>query len=131
MTDEALRRIFHSGCHVRTQLPLAIDPSSEPEPDLAVVKGSGRDYIEAHPSSAVLVIEIADTSLEYDRRKGRVYAGSGIPEYWIVNLADRCVEVYRDPSAGAYRFSKRFMPGETIILLQAPEANISVADILP
>jgi Uma2 family endonuclease len=130
--EEALRSAFKSGYDVQTQLPLALGPSSEPEPNLAVVSGSWRDYRDAHPSSAVLIVEIADTSLEYDRnRKGPLYAGSGIPEYWIVNLTDRCVEVYRDPSAGAYRFSKRFAPGETIVPLHAPEASVSVADLLP
>jgi Uma2 family endonuclease len=129
--EEVLRSVFHSGYHVRLQLPLALDPSSEPEPDLAVVPGSWRDYLDAHPSSPVLVVEIADSSLEYDRgKKGQIYAGSGIAEYWIVNLRDRCVEVYREPSARAYRFSKRFMPGESIIPLKAPEAIIPVADLL-
>jgi Uma2 family endonuclease len=131
-TEEALRSVFHPGYHIRMQLPLALDPSSEPEPDLAVVQGSWRDYRDAHPSSAVLVVEISDTSLEYDRgQKGRVYAGSGIAEYWIVNLKDRCVEVYREPSASAYRSSRRFVPGESIIPLKAPEARISVEDLLP
>jgi Uma2 family endonuclease len=130
--EEALRSVFNFGYDVRIQLPLAVARSSEPEPDLAVVQGSWRDYRKAHPSSAVLVVEIADTSLEYDRgQKGRVYAGSGIAEYWIVNLKDRCVEVYREPSASAYRSSRRFMPGESIIPLKAPEARISVEDLLP
>jgi Uma2 family endonuclease len=129
--EEALRSAFALGYDVRTQLPIALSPSSEPEPDIAVAPGSWRDYVDAHPSSAVLIVEIADTSLEYDRHKGRVYARSGIEEYWIVNLADRWVEVYGDPSDGVYRFSKRFMPGEIIVPRRAPDASISVADLLP
>jgi Uma2 family endonuclease len=130
--EEALRSVFHSGCHIRVQLPLALGSFSEPEPDVSVAPGSWRDYLDAHPSSAVLVVEIADTSLEYDRRrKGPLYAAAGIEEYWIVNLTDHCVEVYRDPSAGSYRSSKTFTSGDTIIPLKAPEAGISAADLLP
>jgi Uma2 family endonuclease len=111
---------------------LALDPSSEPEPDLSVVVGSWKDYRETHPSSAVLVVEVADTSLEYDRdRKGSLYARARIADYWIINLPEQCVEVYRDPEQGIYRSRRRFMPGEKISPLAAPDATINVADLLP
>jgi len=132
LAGDALRVAFGPGFHVRTQMPLALDPISEPEPDVAVVPGSPRDYREAHPTAALLVVEIADATLVHDRqRKGSLYARAGIQEYWIVNLVDRCVEVYRDPLLGHYDSSRRYLPGDHITPLVAPESKISVADILP
>jgi Uma2 family endonuclease len=132
LTEDALRAAFGSAFEVRAQLPLALDPASEPEPDVAVVPGSPRDYREVHPTAALLVIEIADTTLVHDRqRKGSLYARAGIQEYWIINLVDRCVEVYRDPLQGRYGSSRRYLPGDHITPLVAPESKISVADILP
>jgi Uma2 family endonuclease len=97
-----------------------------------VTPGSWRDYLDAHPSSAVLVVEIADSRLEFYRsRKGPLYASSCITEYWIVNLVDRCIEVYRDPSAGVYSSCRRVMPGESITPLNAPGGGIPVLDIIP
>ena len=132
LAEEALRKAFGAGFEVRAQAPLALSPHSEPEPDIAVVRGNARDYRDAHPQTALLVVEIADSTLEYDRRrKASLYARAGIPEYWIVNLADPCVEVYRDPDQGSYSFSQRFLPGDRISPLAAPETKIAVADILP
>src|SRR5262245_24175981 len=67
LVEIALRRAFATAAYVRAQLPLALDPDSEPEPDIAVVAGSPRDYRDAHPSSALLVVEVADASLVFDR----------------------------------------------------------------
>ena len=98
LTEDALDRAFGNGFWVRSQLPLALNDLSEPLPDLAVVPGKPRDYSE-HPSTAQLVVEISDSTLSYDRRqKQSLYAMSGLPEYWIVNLVDRQVEVYRTPT---------------------------------
>jgi len=132
LATDALRASIGSGVVVRAQLPLAADPHSEPEPDIAVVRGTPRDSCEAHPTSALLIVEIADATLDHDRqRKGSLYARAGIQEYWIVNLNDRCVEIYRDPGQGSYRFSCRRMPGETISPIAAPGKQIAVSDILP
>ena len=85
--------------HVRVQLPFALDPASEPEPDLAVVAGTPRDYLAAHPDSALLIVEVAETTLGFARRsKGSLYARAGIAEYWIVNVGDGALEVYRNPA---------------------------------
>lgn len=93
-----LRRAFGERDDVRVQSPIGLDDTSEPEPDLAVVPGHPKDHLRAHPSSPVLVVEVADTSLAKDRlRKGGLYARAGIADYWIVNLVDRVVEVYRQP----------------------------------
>jgi Uma2 family endonuclease len=137
--EEALRIAFPAGYDVRVQLPLALDPSSEPEPDLSVVPGSWRDYPDAHPASAVLVVEVADASLDYDReRKGSMYARAGIADYWIVNLPAGRIEVYRDPApsdealcGGAYRTIRHLAPGENLRPLSAPDRTIAVADLLP
>lgn len=86
--------------HLRTQGPLALADDSEPEPDIALVEGTLDDYADAHPTTARLVVEISDTTLAADRQvKSRVYARASIPEYWIVNLVDRQVEVYTEPGA--------------------------------
>ncbi|MGI9334733.1 MAG: Uma2 family endonuclease, partial [Gammaproteobacteria bacterium] len=78
LLDNELRNICEGGFHVRVQMPLALDDSSEPEPDLAIVSGNPRDYSRAHPGSAALVVEISDTTLSYDRNtKKRLYARNG------------------------------------------------------
>ena len=90
--------------HVRVQLPFALDPASEPEPDLAVVAGTPRDYGEAHPDSALLIVEVAETTLGFARRsKGSLYARAGIAEYWIVKwgpVARGLPEPAEDRAAG-------------------------------
>ena len=98
-TQEALRAAFGAGWEIRGQGPIALDEESEPEPDLAVVPGTFRDYRAAHPSSPALVVEISEASLALDRaHKGSLCARAGLADYWIVNLPERCLEVYRDPS---------------------------------
>ena len=83
-------------------MPLRLGEITEPEPDVAVIAGSIRDYTDAHPSTAALVIEVADTSLAYDRTtKASLYAKAGIAEYWIINLNNRQLEVYRSPRVDA------------------------------
>jgi Uma2 family endonuclease len=124
---DVLRRAFGDAFTVRVQHPLVIDPDGEPEPDLVVVAGSAFDYFEEHPRSASLVVEVAGSSLGYDRReKTRLYARAAIPEYWIVNLVDRVVEVHRSPSASGYRDVWSVRPSETISPLAAPAATIVV-----
>ncbi len=131
--EEALRVTFGRAFDVRVQLPLALGPDSEPEPDVAVVRGHWRDYVNAHPTTALLVVEISDSSLDFDRRrKARVYALAGIPEYWIVNLADRVLEVHRDPGADVgYQTQQRLGADQAISPLATPSANIAVKDLIP
>jgi Uma2 family endonuclease len=139
LTAEALRVAFGPGWSVRVQLPLALDDLSEPEPDLAVVPGAPRDYREAHPSRPVLVVEVAGASLDLDRNvKAGLYARAGVPDYWIVNLMQRVLEVRREPTATAshllgwdYRLVTVLGPTGAIAPLAAPTSQISVADLLP
>src|ERR1043166_4705708 len=98
-TAAVLRRTFGDGWYVRQQDPIALDDASEPEPDVVVVPGTDLDYFDDHPARPVLVVEVAETSLYYDRgRKSSAYARAGLPDYWIVNLVDWQIEVYRRPA---------------------------------
>ena len=139
LAAEALRRAFGAGWTVRVQDPIAPDDESEPEPDVAVVAGSPREYLAAHPSRPALVLEVSNSSLAFDRRdKGSLYARAQILDYWIVNLVDRVLEVYRDPVLSAdalygwsYARVLRLGPEATISPVAAPAASISVTDLLP
>ena len=138
LADSALRIAFGPGWRIRGQLPIALDDESEPEPDLSVVAGDPRDSGHQHPSRPALVIEIAESSLVFDRKtKGPLYARAGVPEYWIVNLADGVLEVYRDPmgasGAGGGRYATVLVLDATGVVapLAAPGARIRVADLLP
>lgn len=135
MVEEALRAVFHTGWDVRSQLPIALDPDSEPEPDVSVVAGSFRDYPTAHPTSPVLVVEVADTSLTLDRgEKAALYARAGVREYWIVDLANGELEVRRDPDAeagGRYATVLRLPRSATVSPLAASHATVAVADVVP
>jgi Uma2 family endonuclease len=130
---------FGNGWYARHHAPLALGEHSEPEPDVAIVAGRPRDYLAAHPSTAALVVEVADSSLRLDRRfKAAIYAAAGLPEYWIVNLVEGSVEVYRNaqpPSAesdvGRYRSVEVVRPPATVTPLSAPGCRIAVADLLP
>lgn len=90
------------GCHVRQEQPLTL-VDSEPEPDVAVVKGDASDYRFAHPTTAEFIIEVAIASLELDREKGAVYAAAGVGEFWIVIPDEKAIEVYTSPSADGYQ----------------------------
>jgi Uma2 family endonuclease len=129
--SKAMETVFRRGYDVRPQLPLTIGAHSEPEPDIAVVPGSPDDYRDAHPSAAVLVIEIADTTLDFDRtRKQALYAQARIPEYWIVNLVDGVLEVYRDPHESKYGTVQRLGPDDAIAAEAAATAHVQVRDLL-
>lgn len=132
LAERTLGRVFAQGFTVRAQLPLALGGWSEPEPDAAVVRGAIQDYRDRHPDTAALVVEVADATLGFDRtRKQQVYAEAGIPEYWIVNLVESVLEVYRDPYGAAYRNSLRFSPDEVVAPLAAPTGVIRVSEFLP
>jgi Uma2 family endonuclease len=136
--DDALRAVLPPGFIVRAQMPMALDDDSAPEPDLAVVSGRRADYGRGHPTRAVLVVEVADSSLQFDRRdKGSLYARARIAEYWIVNLIDRVVEVHRDPAADstaphgwAYRSVSRLAPPSVVTLVALPSVQVRVGDLL-
>jgi Uma2 family endonuclease len=103
---DALAQGLPSGCLLRKEDPLTL-AASEPEPDLAIVRGSIEDYAEQHPTTAELVVEVAVSSLELDRAKAADYAGAGIPTYWLVIPAERAIVVYTEPRAGGYQGIRR------------------------
>lgn len=139
LVAEALCAAFGVGCYVRTQLPLQLDAYSKPEPDVAVVRGQIRDYARVHPTTALMVVEVSDSTLTYDRdRKAELYAAAGIQEYWIVNLNDRILEVHRQPvevGSGSSRFGyesiTHYSESESVTPLGALDATIAVSDLLP
>jgi Uma2 family endonuclease len=140
LVQQALLRAFPE-CVVRCQLPLTLADDSEPEPDLAVVPGKPRDYLGLghHPTSALLVIEISESTLAFDRStKAALYARAGIADYWIVNLIDRQVEVFRHPVADSassvgysYAQTTAYTLGQQIQPLATAASSIAVADLLP
>lgn len=124
--DESLR--------VRAQLPIVLDDWSEPEPDLAVCAPDPHRYAREHPRAAnvLLVCEVAGSSLAYDRTaKAAAYAGSGIREYWIIDLEARCVHVHADPDPHARSYQRIDTVGERAALRAPGGAPIAVADVLP
>jgi Uma2 family endonuclease len=139
MIDDRLRAALPPGWIVRSQAPLALDDESAPEPDLAVVRGTRADYRDAHPALPALIVEVADSSLAFDREhKGSLYARAGAQDYWIVNLVDRVLEVYRDPGADPtapygwrYRSAQTLAPRSTVAPLALPSVRLTVVDLLP
>jgi Uma2 family endonuclease len=100
-TVRSLSQLELSGWHLRAQQPVALERSA-PQPDLAIVRGGQDDYASRHPgpSEIGLVIEIAETTVDVDRnRKAQIYADAAIPEYWLINLPERKVEVFSEPQA--------------------------------
>jgi Uma2 family endonuclease len=114
---------------VRIQNPFAALDDSEPQPDLGVVPLG--DYDDGHPERALLLIEVAESSLSRDRGiKLRIYAENGVPEYWIVNLVDRCIEVHTDPAPDGYRTVRRFISGQSMEPVRFPGVVICVDDVI-
>jgi Uma2 family endonuclease len=135
----ALERLTPSGWHVDSQEPITLE-DSEPEPDVAVVRGERREYLDHHPGprDIALVVEVADASLQQDRTtKKRLYAAAGKPVYWIVNLTERQIEVYSDPfGAGQvadYRNRQDYLGSQSVPFSIANRecGSIEVVAVLP
>ena len=127
---ERLVRALADRARVRCQAPIAATEDSEPEPDVYVTPLG--DYWREHASRAHLVIEVARSSLAYDRgEKALLYATSQVEEYWIVDLVHGLVEVRRDPDRGVWRSLTTHRRGETIHMLAFPDVTIAVSDVLP
>ncbi|HVK15814.1 MAG TPA: Uma2 family endonuclease [Fimbriiglobus sp.] len=137
-TEEAIRAVFGARWRVRVQKPLVLGQTTDPEPDVAVVQGTPQGT-NTHPTTAELVVELSDTSLHFDTTtKAEWYATAGIPEYWVLDLPNRRLLVYRDPEplptglgATAYRTHLTLGPTDSVSPLAAPGATIAVADLLP
>lgn len=139
LVQRVLTSAFGTGWNVRAQMPVALDEESEPEPDVSVVPGDPRDYRDAHPERPALIVEVALSRLRFDREhKGSLYARAGIADYWIVNIPDQLIEVYREPVPdGTAPFGWRYGrmvtlgPQERVAPLATPQAVILAADLLP
>ncbi|HEV2124992.1 MAG TPA: Uma2 family endonuclease [Chloroflexota bacterium] len=136
-TVERARRLFEGrlGDHVsvRSQNPVRLDRRSEPEPDLTLVRFRADYYAETHPTprDVLLIIEVADTTLHYDRHvKALLYARAGIPEYWIVDLTGDAIEAHTEPSPDGYRVVRRYQRGERLSPQVLPEVELAVEEIL-
>ena len=138
--DDALRRVFGEDFFVSVQCPFDIGEATDPEPDLAIVKGNARDFLGRGLTKAALVVEISNTTYRYDQReKASLYAKAGVPEYWIVNL-DRQpaqLEVHRAPQADAaqpygfgYAEVTAYQAGEIVQPLAAT-GPVAVSALLP
>ena len=134
----ALQAAFGTGWWVRVQMPLHVDQYNDPLPDVAVVPGTPRDYTGRHPTTAALVAEVSDTTLRADMtEKAERYATAQVPEYWVLDVVNRELHVFRDPQplpaglgATAYRAHTTHAPTDTVVPLAAPSASVPVADLL-
>jgi Uma2 family endonuclease len=126
---ELLVKALAGRARVRIQSAFAASDGSEPEPDVAVVPK--RDHHEAHPTEAWLIVEVAQSSVKKDRvLKAQLYAESGVPEYWIVNVADGLIEVHCDIVGGAYTRVTPYRRGDAVALGRFPDVQIQVADVI-
>jgi Uma2 family endonuclease len=131
-----LSTLIPPGWHVAKEDPIVASDWSKPEPDLAVVRGTAEDYLDHDVTAAdvALVIEIAESSLSIDQNEmARVYAASGIPAYWIVNLVDRKLEVHTNPGPDGYQSSQILTAADEVsVVIEGREiGRIAVAEILP
>jgi Uma2 family endonuclease len=137
LTSEALRIAFGPDWLPRSQLPLVLGLDTDPLPDVAMVRGSARDYAGQHPTTAALVVEVSDTTLALDMtEKAELYAEAGIADYWIVDVTGRRLLVFRDPvpvagGPAAYRTHLTLGPADGATPLAAPNSTIPVSDLLP
>jgi Uma2 family endonuclease len=138
LLDAVLRACFPIGHVFRTQMSLVLGRTTDPVPDCAVVAGSARDFVQK-PTTAVVVVEVAESSLDYDTGdKASLYASAGITDYWVVDLVNRRLIVMRNPVADpAAKYRSRysavtpFTPGQSVAPLAAPMSAVAVADLMP
>lgn len=134
-----LAGVFHNHCHVRVMSSFCPEPSVTLVPDVVVAPGGRRDFAHRAPDSALLVVEVSDVSLAVERTmKASIYARAGIGDYWIVNLVDHSIEVYRDPLADAaapagarYARYTVYQDADSFSPLAAPAARVTARDLLP
>jgi Uma2 family endonuclease len=128
-----LSRVARKVAIVSVQNPIRLDEYSEPEPDIVLLRPREDFYVQGHPtpSDVLLVIEVAESSAEYDRNiKGPLYARAGIPELWLIDLPKGTVEIYTQPVNGAYEASKQVKGGESLVSQTLPEVSFSADAIL-
>jgi Uma2 family endonuclease len=139
LVEDWLRTVFTTNHHVRVQMGFDVGTDNDPGPDAAVVVGSRRDYIAKPPTTAILIVEVALSSLPDDTtEKAELYATAGVPEYWVIDIEHRQLIVFRDPQpfpiglgATAYKTHLTLSPTDSVSPLAAPNASILVSELLP
>jgi Uma2 family endonuclease len=119
---------------IRCQDPITLPNHSEPEPDIVIARLRADNYVNSHPTPTdiILVIEVADSTLNFDRNtKAALYAAAGISEYWIVNLVDNRLEIYRQPESSIYTSTQIIIPPRSINLPHFSEVNLDLTAIFP
>jgi Uma2 family endonuclease len=119
---------------IRTQDPIHLNDSSEPEPDLVIVRGEILDYVDRHPqpNDIHLLVEVADSTLNYDCQvKDKTYAKAGISEYWVIDLKNRQFHIFRDPQPTGYASHLILAESQTVSPLAFPDVIIPIGSILP
>jgi Uma2 family endonuclease len=127
-------RLLENRAYVRMQLPITLRPNSEPEPDVAVVQIDPNEYSDHHPrpDEILLIIEVADTTLESDRKqKALTYAKAGIADYWVLDVSNRQVYVFRQPTPAGYQQETRFNANTTLPLICIPEIEVLLNQLFP
>jgi Uma2 family endonuclease len=127
---DLLRAMVPDAFRVRQERPLSLG-DSVPEPDISIVRGKPSDWVNAHPSSALLVVEIAIASVPLDRNKAEIYAQAGIPEYWLIRAQERQVDIYRKPVEGSYEVKFTLGMADILACASIPEIQLKVVDIFP
>jgi Uma2 family endonuclease len=133
-TASVLRDLLGNQAAIYTQDPIALDDNSEPEPDIAAVRIDPFDYATHHPtpSEVYLIIEVADSSLTFDREiKAKIYARSGIADYWVLNVNERQLHVFREPAVDGYQSEVILAETASISPIEFPAFNIAIEAMLP
>ena len=135
LSHELQRLVGPAGFHVRDQAPILTEPTGLPEPDIAVVRGGPKDYLERHPTGpdTALAVEVAKTSRAIDRRKAAVYARGGVAVYWLVDLVAGTLTVHEEPDrdAGSYRRVRELGAAERVAVpVPGVEATFPVRDLI-
>lgn len=134
-----LQALFAPRAYPRVQLPLVLSQRTDPEPDIAIVLGVPDDHLRTHPTSAEIVVEIADSTLAFDvGEKASLYAAGGVADYWVIDVNNRQLLVFRNPHPDAsakhghsYDAPLTFLPGQSVAPLAAPNSPVAVAGLLP
>jgi hypothetical protein len=133
LADRVLFSVFTEGFLLSCQCPLDLGPETMPLPDRVILKSCWGEFIDRHPkaSEAVLVVEVADNTQEFDLGlKAELYAIAGVPDYWVVDVLNSRVHVFREPSS-TYRSHRVLTADESMSPLAAPDRTVKVADLLP
>jgi len=131
-TQRWLFRVFDDRYYIRNQMGFGIGKFNDPGPDLAVVVGPMEAYERKRPSTALFIIEVASSSLSIDTgRKAELYATAGVPDYWVLDVDNRQLHVFRDPQNADYGSHEILNEADTIAPLAAPASTVAVAELLP